>query len=152
MSLIPFVFLFLLRLEFASAFFSWHSFLYEFGFLGAHPTTPFRSFGIAPPEVNHLRWDPRCEDGYVLLSPRGHFYPEPGPLIYDNRGNLIWIEKDWGMVMDLNVQRYRDQHYLTFWVGKDDGTRGLGSYYMVRKNSWLCHVAWFNLHITNWLM
>ena len=35
------------------------------------------------------------------------------------------------MIMDLNVQRYRDQDYLTFWVGEDDGTRGLGSYYMV---------------------
>lgn len=124
----PLLLLFYLR--FASAF-SWYSLLYEFGFFGAHPVVPYHSFDLAAPEVNVLRWDPRCEDGYVLLSPRGHFYPEPGPLIYDNRGNLVWIERKYDMVMDLNVQRYRDQDYLTFWVGEDDGTRGLGSYYMV---------------------
>lgn len=120
----------LLLVHFASAF-SLRSFLYEYGVLGAHPTTTFRSFDIAPPEVNVLKWDSRCEDGYILLSPRGHFYPEPGPLIYDDRGNLIWIEREYGMVMDLNVQRYQGEDFLTFWVGEDDGVRGLGSYYMV---------------------
>ena len=120
----------ILLVHFASAF-SFHSFLYEYGVFGAHPTTQFRSFDIAPPEVNVLKWDPRCEDGYILLSPRGHFYPEPGPLIYDNHGNLVWIERDYGMVMDLNVQKYRGEDFLTFWVGEDDGVRGLGSYYMV---------------------
>lgn len=120
----------ILLVHFASAF-SFHSFLYEYGVFGAHPTTQFRSFDIAPPEVNVLKWDPRCEDGYILLSPRGRFYPEPGPLIYDNHGNLVWIERDYGMVMDLNVQKYRGEDFLTFWVGEDDGVRGLGSYYMV---------------------
>ena len=101
------------------------------GVFGAHPTLKHVSFDQQAPEVNVLQWDPRCEDGYVLLSPRGRFYPEPGPLIYDNRGNLVWIDNQFGMVMDLNVQHYKGQNYLTFFTGDDDGTRGIGSYYMV---------------------
>lgn len=67
----------------------------------------------------------------MLLSPRGHFYPHPGPLVYDPRGELVWVERRFGMVMDLNIQRYKGERYLTFWVGHDDGTRGEGVYYMV---------------------
>lgn len=110
---------------------SWHGFWYDLGLFGAHPTLDYKSFGIKAPELSVARWDPRCEDGYVLLSPRGHFYPEPGPLIYDPSGELVWIETRFGMVMDLNVQRYRGEDYLTFWVGHDDGVRGEGSYYLV---------------------
>lgn len=109
----------------------WHSFWYDLGIFGAHPTLDYKSFDIKAPELNVVRWDPRCEPGYVLLSPRGHFYPEPGPLIYDSEGELVWIERKYGMIMDLNVQQYRGEQFLTFWVGHDDGTRGEGVYYMV---------------------
>ena len=110
---------------------TWHSLLYDTGLLGAHPRTKYESFDLASPEPNILKWDPRCEDKYVFLSPRGHFYPHPGPLIFDNKGDLVWMESRFGMVMDFRVQRYRGEDYLTFWVGEDDGTRGLGRYYMV---------------------
>lgn len=110
---------------------SWRGVWYDLGIFGAHPTLSFKSFDIEAPELSIARWDSRCEDGYVMLSPRGRFYPEPGPLIYDHGGELVWIERRFGMVMDLNVQRYKGQDYLTFWVGHDDGTRGEGSYYMV---------------------
>ncbi|XHF97042.1 hypothetical protein AWENTII_000646 [Aspergillus wentii] len=132
---------FLLFLPLLATANSWHSLWYELGLFGAHPTISYESFDLESPEVNILRWDPRCEEGYVLLSPRGHFYPEPGPLIYDNKGNLVWIEKRFGMIMDLNSQRYKNQDYLTFWVGDDDGTRGLGSYYMLDSSYELAHVV-----------
>ncbi|KAF9887496.1 hypothetical protein FE257_010213 [Aspergillus nanangensis] len=120
---------------------SWHSLWYEVGFFGAHPTVKYESFELEAPEADVLQWDPRCEDGYILLSPRGHFYPEPGPLIYDTHGNLIWIEKRFGMVMDFKVQHYRGQDYLTFWVGEDDGVRGMGSYYMLDSSYEVVHVV-----------
>ncbi|PLN77298.1 ASST-domain-containing protein [Aspergillus taichungensis] len=120
---------------------SWHSWWYEMGVFGAHPTVKHVSFDQEAPEVNVLQWDPRCEDGYVLLSPRGRFYPEPGPLIYDNRGNLVWIDNQFGMVMDLNVQHYKGQNYLTFFAGDDDGTRGIGSYYMLNSSYEVAHVV-----------
>lgn len=121
----------LLLLPPASALSSGHSLSYELGLFGPHPTTQYASFDLAAPEVDLVRWDPRCEDGYILLSPRGAFYPEPGPLIYDNLGNLVWMENRFGMVMDMKVQTYRGEDYITFWRGQDDGTRGLGEYYMV---------------------
>ncbi|GAB1193219.1 hypothetical protein APSETT444_002422 [Aspergillus pseudonomiae] len=110
---------------------TWHSLLYDTGLLGAHPVRKYESVDLAPPELNILAWDPRCEDKYVFFSPRGHFYPQPGPLIFDNKGELVWMASQFGMVMDFRVQRYRGEDYLTFWAGEDDGTRGLGAYYML---------------------
>ncbi|KAF7585867.1 hypothetical protein BBP40_009957 [Aspergillus hancockii] len=114
---------------------------YELGVFGAHPTQKYESFDLEAPEVNMRAWDPRCEDSYVFLSPRGHFYPEPGPLIYDNKGELVWIEKRFGMAMDFKVQSYRGQDYLTFWAGEDDGTRGLGVYYMLDSSYEVAHIV-----------
>ncbi|KAL5358367.1 ASST-domain-containing protein [Aspergillus floccosus] len=45
------------------------------------------------------------------------------------------------MVMDLKVQHYRGQDYLTFWAGEDDGTRGIGSYYMLNSSYEVAHVV-----------
>ncbi|PYH92106.1 arylsulfotransferase [Aspergillus ellipticus CBS 707.79] len=114
--------------------FSWHGLWYELGFLGANPTLKYESFDQDSPEVNVMRWDPRCEEGYVFLSPRGHSYAEPGPLVYDSQGDLVWIERDFGEIMDLKVQSYRGEDYLTFWAGDDDGTRGTGQYYMLNSS------------------
>ncbi|RMJ21611.1 Arylsulfotransferase ASST [Aspergillus sp. HF37] len=125
----------------ASSRASWHQFWYDVGIFGAHPTLDFKSFAPKAPELSAVRWDPRCEPGYVLLSPRGRFYPEPGPLIYDTRGELVWIESRFGMVMDLNVQRFRGEDFLTFWVGEDDGTRGEGSYYMLNSSYEVAHIV-----------
>lgn len=130
MSIYTYIYPLLLLLNQSQAL-KWHTLLYDIGLLGAHPVTKYESFDLASPEPNILKWDPRCEDKYVFLSPRGHFYPHPGPLIFDNKGDLVWMEDRFGMVMDFRVQRYRGEDYLTFWVGEDDGTRGLGVYYMV---------------------
>ena len=61
--------------------------------------------------------------------------------MYDSDGQLVWIERHYGMIMDLNVQRYRDEDFLTFWIGEDDGTRGLGHYYMLNSSYELAHVV-----------
>ena len=124
---------------------TWHSLLYDTGLLGAHPVRKYESVDLAPPELNMLAWDPRCEDKYVFFSPRGHFYPQPGPLIFDNKGELVWMASQFGMVMDFRVQRYRGEDYLTFWAGEDDGTRGLGVYYMVCFSFFLLISRWLGL-------
>ncbi|KAE8371354.1 ASST-domain-containing protein [Aspergillus bertholletiae] len=118
---------------------TWHTLFYDTGLLGAHPTTRYESFDLAAPEPNIRAWDPRCEDKFVFLSPRGHFYPNPGPLILDNHGRLVWMESRFGMVMDFRVQTYRGVDYLTFWAGDDDGTRGLGAYYMLDNTYTITH-------------
>ncbi|OJJ49593.1 hypothetical protein ASPZODRAFT_138978 [Penicilliopsis zonata CBS 506.65] len=119
---------------------SWHSFWYDLGLFGIHPTVSYESFDLQAPELNVIKSDPRCEDGHILLTPRGMFYPEPGPLIFDNAGNLVWMENKYGMVMDLKVQHYKGRDYLTFWAGEDDGTRGNGQYYMLDSSYEVAHI------------
>ncbi|RAH44325.1 arylsulfotransferase family protein [Aspergillus brunneoviolaceus CBS 621.78] len=121
--------------------FSWHGLWYELGLFGPHPTLSYESVGMKSPEVYVKQWHPDCEEGYVFLSPRGHSYPEPGPLVYDHRGNLVWMERAFGEVMDLKVQQYQGQDYLTFWAGEYDGTRGMGQYYMLNASYDVVHIV-----------
>jgi len=106
--------------------------LYDYGIYGAYPHDNFVTVDYEAPRVNIRQWDDRCEDGrYVLLTPRGRSVPSPGPILLDNKGAMIWSGKEFGMVSDLKVQKYRGEDYLTFWTGRDDGTHGYGVYYMV---------------------
>ena len=65
------------------------------------------------------------------MEPRGKVVESPGPMITDAQGELIWMEDSFGEVMDLKVQTYNGEDYLTFWSGIDDKTHGRGKYYMV---------------------
>ena len=64
----------------------------------------------------------------------------PGPMIFDGDGSLIWSEyfsnQFGGQAYDLKVQRYRGDDFLTFWLG-DDTVRGHGAghYYTVFGDS-----------------
>jgi hypothetical protein len=108
---------------------------YDLGFLGLYPTQQYESMSLQPPSVQVTRWDERCEsDGSVLLiSPRGVDVPKPGPVILDTKGNLIWMEEKFGQAMNLQVQTYQGQDFITFWSGTSHGPHSNGSYYMVRK-------------------
>lgn len=104
---------------------------------------PIRTYAtdeeITSPQTNFLQWDPKCDDGLLyLITPRGWSLPNPGPMILDRHGELVWSKhfdnKFGGQAYDLMVQTYQGQEYLTFWLG-DDRVRGHGSgfYYMVRS-------------------
>jgi len=105
---------------------------------------PYRTYAtveeITSPQINFLQWDPRCDDGfYHFITPRGWSLSNPGPMILDNYGELVWSRhfdnKFGGQAYDFMVQTYQGQDYLTFWLG-DDRVRGHGSgwYYMVRTD------------------
>lgn len=111
---------------------SWYSFWYNVGLFGLFPTQNLNSFEIDSPVVDLFQWDPRCDYGYVFLGPRGRSVTNPGPVILDARGNVVWIGTQFDQATDVKVQRYRGQDYLTFWSGRDDSIHGYGSYYMVR--------------------
>lgn len=108
------------------------------GSLGYYPTHTFPSEpDLNAPYTNFMRWDERCNDGLLyFLTPRGWGIGNPGPMILDEQGNLIWTKhfanKFGGQAYDFMVQKYRGEEYLTFWLG-DDRVRGHGSgfYYMV---------------------
>lgn len=46
-------------------------------------------------------------------------YPRPEPIMLDTKGNLIWMEDRFGLVMNFQVQKHKSQDYLTFWAGID---------------------------------
>lgn len=110
---------------------SWSA--YDLGLYGISPTQHYVSTAFTSPHMNILQWDARCErdDAYVLISPRGYQVENPGPIMLDNKGNLIWTETRFGQVTNLQVQQYRGESYLTFWAGASYGPHSNGSYYMV---------------------
>lgn len=107
--------------------------VFENGTLGPWPTEAYRSAPVIGPALNQLQYDPRCRDGRsTLLAPRGSSVRSPGPMILDQDGHLTWT-RNYGLTgkntYNVNVYPFRDQAYLTFWVGDDRS--GKGEYYMV---------------------
>ncbi|KAG9784725.1 hypothetical protein KCU95_g9258, partial [Aureobasidium melanogenum] len=85
--------------------------------------------------MNTVRWDEQCAHGYTLLSLRGSMVPSPAGIMLDEHGDLIWMDESFGScVMNLKVQEYRGEQYITFWSGDIDFGFGLGTYYMLNSN------------------
>jgi len=45
--------------------------VYDLAVYGAAPKEDYVSFNLTSPEASVLRWDDRCEDGLVFLTPSG---------------------------------------------------------------------------------
>ncbi len=100
----------------ASAF-SWNA--YDLGFHGMYPRQRFRSVDFEAPAPKITQWDSRCDSGSLFLTPRGPLVTGAarGPIIMDPRGKLIWMgSHQFEQAMNLNVQQYKGQDYLTFWT------------------------------------
>lgn len=111
------------------------------GTYGAYPLQKFKTSPVTAPRANFLTWSPECRDGlYHLLTPKGWSVSDPGPMILDQDGTLIWSQhysnQYGGQAYNLQVQSYKGEDYLTFWLG-DDTVRGhgAGTWYMVRPRS-----------------
>ncbi|KAE8387156.1 ASST-domain-containing protein [Aspergillus alliaceus] len=105
---------------------------YDEGKFGEWPTETYRSSPIVGPSLNYQKYSDECKDGlYTFIAPRGNKVANPGPMILDQNGHLVWT-KHYGQTYNLNVYTFKGQQYLTFWVG-DDGVRGHGegAYYML---------------------
>ncbi|KAF2169193.1 hypothetical protein M409DRAFT_20416 [Zasmidium cellare ATCC 36951] len=116
------------------------------GTYGYYPTYSFKTeVDLTAPITNFMQWNERCNDGSLyFLTPRGWGIPDPGPMILDEQGNLIWTKhfanKFGGQAYDFMVQKYKGEEYLTFWLG-DDRVRGHGSgfYYMLNSSYDIVH-------------
>ncbi|RDW94930.1 hypothetical protein BP5796_00693 [Coleophoma crateriformis] len=106
---------------------------YDLGLYGIYPTEDYVSFGMKPPLVSIAKWDDSCNCDYTLLTPRGSWVRDYGPMILGPRGGLVWMETKFGVAMDLKVQQYNGENFLTFWAGVNDGTHGRGVYYMASQ-------------------
>lgn len=108
------------------------------GTFGYYPIRTYATVeGLTSPQTNFLQWSPQCDDGLsYFITPRGWSLPNPGPMILDRHGDLVWSKhfanKFGGQAYNFMVQEYDGEEFLTFWLG-DDRVRGHGSgfYYMV---------------------
>jgi hypothetical protein len=116
---------------------------YEAGAYGESPTQKYKSTNIVSPHLNVLQWDSACDDGfYIMFTPRGGAVKEPGAMIMNSRGDLVWWKGGYNEVYNLQVQEWKGDHYLTFWAGDDTvGGHGAGFYYMVSVVS--CLINWW---------
>ncbi|GAB1218280.1 hypothetical protein ATERTT37_007534 [Aspergillus terreus] len=104
---------------------------YDLGLYGFGPSQSYVSFGFDSPRVQISQWDAGCDPRYTFLAPRGDSVAQPGPMILDADGNLVWMKHNWETTQDFKVQRYQGQDYLTYWEGSEVGSRGYGAWYML---------------------
>ncbi|MGH2949065.1 MAG: arylsulfotransferase family protein [Solirubrobacteraceae bacterium] len=76
--------------------------------------------------------------GYMFLSPVSiEESPSPdGPMIVDDRGDLVWFEqrKAGTKLFDFKVQRYQDKPVLTWWEGRFAIGWGYGEYIVLDES------------------
>ena len=111
--------------QFKTAFF-------DLGVYGAFRYNTYVSFNLTSPRFTTPFWDDQCDDGsYVLLTPKGGSVPHAGPVIVDTRGNLVWMSNKFNDSMNLNVQAFNGENYLTMWAGSKHGSQGRGIYHLL---------------------
>jgi hypothetical protein len=83
---------------------------------------------LRPPSITITRSREGRAPGSIFLGPKGG--RQMGPMIIDDRGELIWFRKVTGgkVAMDVRRQTYRDKPVLTWWEGRlfGGGGRGVG--------------------------
>ncbi|KAJ7060910.1 ASST-domain-containing protein [Mycena amicta] len=52
-----------------------------------------------------------------LLCPGGTSLVQPGPAIYTSAGDLVWANPLLGSCMNINLQMFDGEQYITLWVG-----------------------------------
>ncbi|KAI5195405.1 hypothetical protein E4T39_08240 [Aureobasidium subglaciale] len=91
---------------------------YDIGLQGLYPRRRFHTVDFEAPAPKITRWDSRCDYGSLFITPRGPWVSGAarGPAILDPKGDLVWMDNtEFTQSMNLNVQRYKGQDYLTFW-------------------------------------
>jgi hypothetical protein len=119
------------------------------GLHGSYPVREFHSSKTKIPNVNFLKWTPECADknDFYFITPKGWKVSNPGPMILDYRGDLVWAEhfdnEFGGQAYDLMVQEYLGEKFLTFWLG-DDRVRGHGAGHFHMVSFVLIHLCGLN--------
>jgi hypothetical protein len=105
---------------------------YDLAVYGAYPEQEYVSFDLPSSQTNWVAWDDQCDSGNVFVTLGGPSIEHPGPSIYDSRGGLVWTSEDYGSsVLNMRLQYYKGEKFLTFWAGQKAGTMGQGEYLML---------------------
>lgn len=116
---------------------SLESTFFDLAVYGGYPQRSYFSHNLTSPDLQQVKWDDKCDNGFIFISPQGKSVEHPGPMILDARGNLVWQTDQYGQAMNLKVQEYKGEKYLTFWAGLRGSSFGYGNYYMVSTSSFL---------------
>ncbi|KAJ5691144.1 hypothetical protein N7488_011879 [Penicillium malachiteum] len=105
---------------------------FDYGFRGLYPSRKYYSFEQKSPDVEVAKWDSRCSKDYTFFAPHGSGVEDPGAMILDAQGNLVWRMKPQNeKIQDFRVQQYQGEPYLTYWHGKSMGGHGRGAWTML---------------------
>ena len=105
---------------------------YDLAVYGAYPEQEYVSFDLPSSQPNWVAWDDQCDTGNVFVTLGGPSIAHPGPSILDAHGGLVWTSEDFGSsVLNMRLQNYKGEKYLTFWAGQKAATMGQGEYYML---------------------
>lgn len=105
------------------------------GFYGLAPSQRYESFEARAPVFELPRWDARCSQDYVFLGWRGHEVDEPGAVILDARGELVWRQTGYSVDQnDVRPQMYRGERFLTFQMDGPEGNETEGYWYMLDQS------------------
>ena len=111
--------------------------------LGTSALPPYETFlsrpDLRPPVVRILRpasTAHRTASGFLFIGAKRRAV-QAGPMIFDNRGNLVWFRplRTRG-VTDLRVQRYRGRPVLTWWQARPTGATHGSAFYKITDRSY----------------
>ena len=92
---------------------------------------PARTFysrpDLRPAPITVTRRAGATAPGYLFLAPKKNVV-QMGPLIVDNRGEVVWFRPTKLGVLNFRVQRYRGRPVLTWWQGVSQKGVGQGRY------------------------
>jgi len=74
------------------------------------------------------------------MSAHGKHIADNKLMLLDHEGNLVWYTQETGAIHNIQVQQYKGDDYITYWVGDDEFYgHGAGFFKMVRiTNLTLC--------------
>lgn len=108
---------------------------YGLGLHGLAPSAQYESFQARTPSFEFPRWDARCSQEYVFLGWRGHEVEEPGAVILDNKGELVWRQTGSDIDQnDVRPQIYRGETFVTFQMDGPNGNKSQGYWYMMDQS------------------
>ncbi|KUI74358.1 hypothetical protein VM1G_09870 [Cytospora mali] len=108
---------------------------YGLGLHGLAPSVQYESFDARTPWLEFPRWDARCSQDYVFLGWRGHEVDEPGAVILDSEGGLVWRQTGSSIDQnDVKTQVYRGETFLTFQMDGPEGDQLQGAWYMMDES------------------
>jgi hypothetical protein len=88
---------------------------------------------LSPPTIEVTMQAHDITPGYIFIAPKKGV-GQDGPMIIDNRGQLVWFSKD-RYALNFKTQDYQGRPVLTWWQGKIVQGHGQGEY-LILDNSY----------------